>query len=173
MRIPYVLPIAGLSLAAMLTPVLVSAQQPAADAQPAQSTDQKAPAKPADKPTQAGDKKAVDNNTAAKPTADTTPDGRKLEKLEDPEPPSIKIGKPPGEHKVTEIRDDSGPKEVKVETGVSTYYVKPNTQVGNAQPGDAQSSFNRGAEWKVMEFNLGDKKKKPENDKSDDADSKK
>ena len=40
-------------------------------------------------------------------------------------------------------------------------------------PGDAQSSFNHGAEWKVLEFNLGDKKKKTEDEpKPDDTDKK-
>jgi len=148
----------SLLLAAMLAPVLVSAQQTTTDTPTDKSSPDKQakPAKPADKP-------------ADKSTADReTPDGRKLEKLEDSEPPAVKIGKPPGEHKVTETRDDSGIKEVKVETGVSTYYVKPNQQVGNAMPGDAQSSFNRGAEWKVLEFNLGEKKKKTEEEPQPD-----
>ncbi len=163
MRTSHVLQIVSLSLAAMLTPVLVSAQQATTDT----PADKAKPAKPADKPS---DKPADKSAT----TADKqTPDGRKLEKLDDPEPPAVKIGKPPGEHKITETRDDSGVKEVKVETGVSTYYVKPNQQVGNAMPGDAQSSFNRGAEWKVLEFNLGEKKKKTEEEpQPDDADKK-
>ncbi len=169
MRTTHVLQIVSLSLAAMLTPALVSAQQATTDTSTGTSTDKQAkPAKPADKPS---DKPADKSATSA--TTGTAPDGRKLEKLEDPEPPAVKIGKPPGEHKITETRDDSGIKEVKVETGVSTYYVKPNQQVGNAMPGDAQSSFNHGAEWKVLEFNLGDKKKKTEDEpKPDDTDKK-
>ncbi|MFI4939768.1 MAG: DUF2782 domain-containing protein [Burkholderiales bacterium] len=86
---------------------------------------------------------------AQQPPSDAPP---KLEMLEEGEPPAIKLGKPEDEHKVTETRDDSGVKEIKVQTGVSTYYLKPNKQVGNALPGDAQSTTNRGAEWKILEF---------------------
>lgn len=91
----------------------------------------------------------------------------KLEKLEEGEPPSLKIGKPAPQQKVTETRDDNGVKEVKVQTGVSTYYVKPDQEVGNSLPGDVQSVHNHGAEWKVFEFDLGSKGKKSE--KSDDS----
>jgi len=94
----------------------------------------------------------------------------KLEKLEEGEPPSIKMGKPQEKHKITETRDDSGVKEVKVESGKSTYYVKPNEQVGTALPGDAQSSGNRGAQWKVLEFDLGSKNKKAEEGGTSPAD---
>ena len=45
--------------------------------------------------------------------------------------------------------------EVKVHSGKSTYYVKPNDPAGSALPGDAQSSTNRGAQWQVKEFELG------------------
>ena len=168
MRISQVMQIVGLSLAATLTPVLVSAQQASTDTTPPADSQAK-PAKPADK---SADKAATDKSSTKPADKDkstaarTTPDGRKLEKLEDPEPPATKIEKAPTTTapKVSQIRDDSGIKETKVETGVSTYYVRPNTQVGTAQAGDTQSTFNRGAEWKVMEFNLGEKKKK-----SDDA----
>lgn len=89
--------------------------------------------------------------------SDTPP---KLEKLEESEPPSIKVGKPEEKRKITETRDDSGVKEVKVQTGKTTYYVKPEQQVGNALPGDAQSTHNRGVEFKVLEFDLGKKTQK-------------
>jgi hypothetical protein len=158
MRASHVWQIVSLSLAVLLTPTLVSAQQTPADKPADKSAD-----KPSDKPS---DKAKADKQ---KPD-----DPKKLEKLEDPEPPSVKIGKPEGEHKITEIRDDSGVKEVKVESGKSTYYVRPNEQVGSSLPGDTQSTTNRGAEWKVLEFDLGSKnKKKSEEDKADDADSKK
>jgi hypothetical protein len=93
------------------------------------------------------------------PPADAPP---KLEKLEEGEPPAIKIGKPEVKQKVTERGDNGQAKEVQVQSGGSTYYVKPNEQVGNAQPGDAQSTQNRGVQWKVMEFDLGSKTKKSE-----------
>lgn len=60
---------------------------------------------------------------------------------------------------VTESRDRSGAvNEIEVRTGVSTYYLRPNGQVGNAQPGDQQSSGNRAAQFRVKEFDLGRKK---------------
>jgi len=86
----------------------------------------------------------------------------KLEKLEEGEPPSIKIGKPEDKRKVTESRENGQVKEIKVETGKTTYYINPNEQVGNAQPGDAQSMTNHGVKFKVMEFDLG--KKTPKGD---------
>jgi hypothetical protein len=94
--------------------------------------------------------------TANKP--DATPP--KLDKLEESEPPSIKIGKPVEPDKITESRDASGATEVKVHTGGSTYYVKPDQNVGESLPGDAQSVHNHGAQWKVLEFDLGSKTKK-------------
>lgn len=156
MRTSQVLQAVSLSLAAILTPVLVSAQQTPSDP---------SAAKPADKNTKPADK--------AKAEQHETADGRKLEKLEETDPPAVKIGKPPAEHKITETRDDSGVKESKVETGLTTYYVRPNTQVGTAQPGDTQSTTNRGAEWKVLEFNLGEKKKKPDEEVPEDTGAKK
>lgn len=154
--------IATLAMAALLAPVLVSAQQ-------IQPVEEKPADKTVDKPADKAGKAAADKSATAKQTAEP-----KLEKLEDPEPPSIKIGKPPGEPKVkvTETRNDSRGREVKVENGKSTYYVRPNAQVGSTLPGDTQSTTNRGAEWKVMEFDLGAKKKK-EDDKSDSGDVKK
>jgi hypothetical protein len=95
------------------------------------------------------------------PPSDAPP---KLEMLEEGEPPTIKLGKPEDQHKITETRDDNGVKEIKVQTGVSTYYLKPNEQVGNALPGDTQSTTNRGAEWKVLEFGLPKKKDAAEED---------
>jgi hypothetical protein len=165
MRTSHVLQAVSLTLAALLTPVLVSAQQTPSDT-PADK--QAKPAKPADKAAA----KPADKGTANQETHQTA-DGRKLEKLEESDAPTVQIGKPPAEHKITETRDDSGVKESKVETGLTTYYVRPNTQIGSAQPGDTQSTTNRGAEWKVLEFNLGEKKKKPEEDVPEDAGGKK
>lgn len=62
--------------------------------------------------------------------------------------------------KITEKKEGGRVTEVKVESGKSTYYMKPNVPAGNAQPGDAQSSAIRAPQWKVMEFDLGKKKPK-------------
>ena len=82
----------------------------------------------------------------------------KLEKLEDGEVPAVIIRKPDTEKKITEKREQGKVTEVKVQTGKSTYYLKPNDAAG-ALPGDAQSNENRGAQWSVHEFDLGRKKK--------------
>lgn len=85
----------------------------------------------------------------------------KLERLEEgpPPKPGISVGKPKTEKSTTEKRDATGAIiETEVKTGGSTYYVRPNTQPGNAQPGDLQSSGNRAAQFKIKEFDLGRKK---------------
>ena len=138
-------PVASLSVAALLASALAHAQQPTDSGKSNTQQPQQQ---------QAQDQKKK---------GDQPP---KLEKLEDSEPPSIKVGKPEQQHKITETRDDSGVKEVKVQTGVSTYYVRPNQQVGNSLPGDVQSVHNTGAEFKVFEFDLGGKGKKSEKDES-------
>ena len=81
-----------------------------------------------------------------------TPPPPTLEKLEEGEPPAVTIRKPEGEKKITEKRKQGKIKEVKVQSGKSTYYLKPNEPIGSALPGDAQSSTNRGAQWEVLEF---------------------
>lgn len=85
----------------------------------------------------------------------------KLERLEEGPPPQsgITVGKPKSDKSTTEKRDATGAiTETEVKTGGTTYYVRPNTQPGNAQPGDLQSSGNRAAQFKVKEFDLGRKK---------------
>lgn len=82
-----------------------------------------------------------------------------MEKLEEGEAPAITIRKPDTEKKITEKREKGKVTEIKVQTGKSTYYLKPNEPAGAALPGDAQSNENRGAQWSVKEFDLGRKKK--------------
>jgi uncharacterized protein involved in copper resistance len=145
MYTPKVWQFVGLSAAVLLTPLWVAAQQ-TQQAQPTQPSQPPQQTQPTQTPADAADTKKAD--------------AKKLEKLEEGEPPSLKIGKPEAQHKVTETRDDSGVKEVKVQSGPSTYYVRPNQQVGDALPGDAQSTTNHGVAWKVLEFDLGSKNKK-------------
>jgi len=125
--------IVSLSAAALLTPLWACAQQ--------QQQPQQPPAK------------------SDAPGAKSEASPKKLEKLEEGEPPSIKVGKPEDKHKITETRDESGVKEVKVQTGTTTYYVRPEQQIGNSMPGDVQSQHNHGVEFKVLEFDLGSKNK--------------
>lgn len=77
----------------------------------------------------------------------------KLEKLEEGEAPAVTIRKPEQERKITEKRANGGKvKEVKVTSGKSTYYVKPNDPNGSSLPGDTQSNTTRPAQWEVLEF---------------------
>ncbi|GAC1407744.1 MAG: hypothetical protein NVSMB6_05870 [Burkholderiaceae bacterium] len=87
----------------------------------------------------------------------------KLERLEEGEEPSVTIRKSdptPGPGSGPAVtRDPSGTAtETRVQTGVSTYYVRPNNSPGNSQPGDLQSSGNRAAQFKIKEFDLGVRK---------------
>jgi hypothetical protein len=90
--------------------------------------------------------------TASAQQAAAAPPPPKLEKLEEGEAPAITIRKQGGEKKVTEKREKGKVTEVKVQSGKNTYYLKPNDQPGSAQPGDAESSANRAAQWQVLEF---------------------
>ena len=74
--------------------------------------------------------------------------------------PSIKPGETDQRNGTTDFRDNTGAVvETQVRTPVSKYTVRPNRQVGNAQPGDAQSVGNRAAQFKIGEFGLGRAKK--------------
>lgn len=63
--------------------------------------------------------------------------------------------------KIEERREQGRVTEVKVTSGGSTYYLKPNSPAGNAAPGDVTGSANRGPQWKVLEFDFGNTKKTP------------
>lgn len=78
-----------------------------------------------------------------------------LEPLEEGEEPGVTIRKEDGEREITEKRQGGKVTEIKVKSGKSTYYLKPNDQAGSAQPGDAQGSLTRPPQWKVKEFELG------------------
>lgn len=83
----------------------------------------------------------------------------KLEKLEEGEQPAITIpAKPDSERKITQKKDKGRVTEVKVKSGKSTYYLKPNDPAGSALRGDTQSNEIRGAQWEVKQFDLGSKK---------------
>ncbi|MRW83590.1 hypothetical protein GJ698_05720 [Pseudoduganella sp. FT26W] len=85
----------------------------------------------------------------------------KLEKLEEVTDDGVTITAKPAENKITEKRDNSGNvTEATVKSGPSTYTLRPNHPAGTAMPGDAMSGNLRGAQWTVMEFDLGKKKKK-------------
>jgi hypothetical protein len=78
----------------------------------------------------------------------------RLEKLEEGEEPAVTIRKP-AERKTEEKRAPGGKvTEIKVTSGNSTYYLKPNEPAGSAQPGDQEGMSNRGAQWEILQFDL-------------------
>lgn len=79
----------------------------------------------------------------------------KLEKLEEGEAPAVTIRGSKPQTQITEKREQGRVTSVKVKSGNSTYYLKPNVPAGSALPGDAQSDSTRGAQWQIMEFDLG------------------
>lgn len=53
---------------------------------------------------------------------------------------------------VTEKWDRGQVTGATVTRGNNTYHLRPNTQAGSAQAGDAQSSGNRAAQWQIFQF---------------------
>lgn len=96
----------------------------------------------------------------AQAPAKDVPPPPKLEKLEEGEQPAVTIAPPASGNKITEKRQQGKVTEVKVKSGKSTYYLKPNEPAGSAAPGDVQSDQTRAAQWPIMEFDLGIKKAK-------------
>ena len=85
-----------------------------------------------------------------------------LQNLEEGAPPAVTIKKqgdePSSGNSVTERRDHGNTTEIKVHSGPSTYYLKPQQQVGTALPGDAQSGPPTPAQWVIKEFDWGGSK---------------
>lgn len=78
-----------------------------------------------------------------------------LEKLEEGEAPAVTIPKPdPGPESVEKRARGGKITEVQVTSRGSTYYLKPNDQTGSAMPGDIQANTLRGAQWRIMGFDL-------------------
>ncbi|MDB5763379.1 MAG: hypothetical protein JWQ21_2374 [Herminiimonas sp.] len=89
---------------------------------------------------------------AQQPSKDVPPP--KLEKLEEGDAPAVTIPGSAADRQITEKREQGKVTSVKVKSGNSTYYLKPNTPAGSAVPGDAQSDTMRPAQWQVLEFDL-------------------
>jgi hypothetical protein len=60
---------------------------------------------------------------------------------------------------IKETRDGGQVTEVEVNSSGSHYYMKPNTQPGNAVPGSVTGNQVRAPQWKVGEFDLSGKRK--------------
>ena len=101
--------------------------------------------------------------------AQTTPSQAppKLERIEEGSDTPITVTPPKSsKSKITEKKEGGRVTEVTVQSGKSTYIMKPHVPAGNAQPGDGQTGAIRAPQWKVLEFDLGKKKK---TDREDDG----
>ncbi len=112
---------------------------------------------------------AISTLVAAEEKAKPNAEPPKLEKIDDTVEPTVTIAPSKSKNSVTETRRQGKVVEVKVKSGKSTYYLKPNTPVGSALPGDAQTNTVRAPQWKLMEFDLGHKKKTEVDDVPDAA----
>ena len=84
----------------------------------------------------------------------------KLERIEEGSDTPITVTPPKsGKAKITEKKEGGRVTEATVQSGKSTYIMKPHVPAGNAQPGDGQTGAIRAPQWKVLEFDLGKKKK--------------
>lgn len=97
---------------------------------------------------------------AQQPAQQPAPPPPVMENLEEGEPPAISITPPGTEKKITEKRQQGKVTEIEVKSGNSTYYLKPVDPAGSAMRGDGQSNEIRAAQWPVIEFDMGMKKKK-------------
>jgi hypothetical protein len=95
--------------------------------------------------------------TAQQPPSEAPP---KLERIEPGSDVPATTVEPRARTRITEKKQGGVVTEVEVQSGKSTYVMKPNVPAGNAQPGDAESSRIRPPQWKVLEFDLTGKKRK-------------
>jgi hypothetical protein len=76
----------------------------------------------------------------------------RLEKLEEAEAPAATVRNPETGARITEKRERGQVTSIRVESGNSTYYVKPNSPVSSAFGSDAQNSTTRAAQWQILQF---------------------
>jgi len=99
---------------------------------------------------------------------DSAPPPPRMQKLEEGEEPAVTIRKPNEERKIEEKRAPGGKvKEIKVTSGKSTYYLRPNEPAGSAYPGDQEGMTNRAAQWEVLEFDIGRQAKQGETEQQE------
>lgn len=99
---------------------------------------------------------AISLPAAAQQGGNDAPPPPRLEKLEEGEEPAVTIRKPDQDRTTTTEKRAPGGKvtEIRVSTGGSTYYLRPNDHAGSSLPGDAQSNSARAAQWEVKTFDL-------------------
>ncbi|WP_293776146.1 DUF2782 domain-containing protein [uncultured Oxalicibacterium sp.] len=94
---------------------------------------------------------AVVNAQTNKAESANTPPPPQTMRLEEGEAPAVTINPPSTEKKITEKNELGKVKEVKVQTGRTTYYGKPIEPAGGMR-GDAQSDNTQPVQFKVGEF---------------------
>jgi hypothetical protein len=87
-----------------------------------------------------------------------------MEKLEEGEPPAATIPAREPHNSITETRERGAVTSIRVESGNSTYFIKPPSPVGSALPGDVQSPTSRPAQWQILQFETGHKNEAPRGD---------
>lgn len=88
-----------------------------------------------------------------------------LDLVDEIDQPAITIRKPEERATITERRSHGIVKEIRVQTGVSTYYLFPNEPAGSAMRGDTESTQVRPALFRVHAFDIGEAK--PEDQKKE------
>lgn len=86
------------------------------------------------------------------PTGDIAPPPPQMERLEEGEAPAVTIRQPDTQKKITEKKSQGRVTEVKVQTGSTTYYAKPNDPAGSAMRGDAQTDTTRPVQFEIGKF---------------------
>lgn len=90
-----------------------------------------------------------------------------LDLIDETEQPAITIRRPGDRATITERRDNGVVREIRVQTGRSTYYLFPNEPAGSAMRGDTESIPVRPALWRVHEFDIGESKQEEKQEKSE------
>ncbi len=113
---------------------------------------------------------AMPQLAGAQQPANPAPPPPQTQKLEEGEAPTITIRKPGEEEQpITQKKQQGKVTEVKVKSGGSTYYLKPNDQPGSSLPGDVESKSMRGSQWQVMEFDMTRQKDQKQVEQTPDA----
>ncbi|WP_353155452.1 DUF2782 domain-containing protein [Herminiimonas fonticola] len=86
------------------------------------------------------------------PSKNFAPAPPQMERLEEGEAPAVTIRQPDTQKKITEKKSQGKVTEVKVQTGRTTYYAKPNDPAGSAMRGDGQSDTTRPVQFQIGEF---------------------
>ena len=96
---------------------------------------------------------------AHKPQEHQEPLPPDLELVDEIDQPTVTIRKPEESGQIIERKESGGVvKEIKVQTGVSTYYLYPTNPAGSGMREDNVRAPVKPALWRVHEFDLGESK---------------